>query len=59
MDAKCLNCDNRADFNIEENKVKCSKCGMQMEYDDYIEQMKDKALTLADDFQYSWDKSGF
>ena len=60
MDARCVNCNMKADFDIEENKVTCKKCGLEIDYDDYIEQMKEKAVTLADDFQSSaWNKRGF
>jgi len=59
MDARCSNCNMKADFDIEKNKVICKKCGLEIGYDEYIEQMKDKAVTLADDFQSTWDKSGF
>ena len=59
MDARCANCNNKANFDIETNKIKCEKCGMEIDYDDYIEQMKEKAVTLADNFQSSSDKRGF
>jgi uncharacterized protein YdcH (DUF465 family) len=58
MDAKCFNCNNKADFNIEKNKITCKKCNIEIGYDEYIENMKEKALSLADDLQYSWDKQG-
>lgn len=32
---------------------------MEIDYDDYIEQMKEKAVTLADNFQSSLDKGRF
>lgn len=59
VDARCVNCNNKANFNIEKNKIKCEKCGMEIDYDDYIEQMKEKAVTLADNFQSSLDKGRF
>lgn len=59
MDARCINCNNRANFDIEKNMIKCEKCGMEINYDDYIEQMKEKTVTLADNFQSSWDRRGF
>ena len=58
MDAKCFNCNNKADFNIEKNEIICKKCNIQISYDEYIENMKEKALSLADDLQNSWDKQG-
>jgi hypothetical protein len=59
MDARCLNCNMKADFDIEKNKITCKKCGLEIDYDEYIEKMKEKAATLADDFQSTWDKRGF
>ena len=59
MDARCVNCNNKANFDIEKNEIKCEKCGMKIDYDEYIEQMKEKVVTLADNFQSSWDKRGF
>jgi len=58
MDAKCFNCNNKADFIIEKNKIICKKCNIEIGYDEYIENMKEKALSLADDLQNSWDKQG-
>ena len=58
MDAKCFNCNNKADFNIENNMIICKKCNIEIGYDEYIENMKEKALSLADDLQNSWDKQG-
>ena len=34
-------------------------CDIEIDYDKYIEAMKEKALSLADDLQSSWDKPGF
>ncbi len=59
MDAKCFNCNNKANFNIEKNKIICKKCNIEIDYDKYIETMKEKALTLADDLQSNWDKQGY
>lgn len=58
MDARCVNCNKKADYNIEKNKIICQHCGLEIEYDAYIEQMKEKASTLADNFQAGWDKNG-
>jgi DNA-directed RNA polymerase subunit RPC12/RpoP len=58
MDAKCFNCNNKADFDIEKNKIICKKCNIEIGYDEYIENMKEKALSLADDLQNTWDKQG-
>ncbi|MDQ6724088.1 MAG: zinc-domain-containing protein [Thermoproteota archaeon] len=59
MDAKCFNCSNKAHFNIEKNKIICKKCNIEIDYDKYIETMKEKALNLADDLQSNWDKHGY
>ena len=59
MDARCLNCNNKASYDIENSKVICKKCGIETDYDKYIEIMKEKALSLADNFQESWEKPGF
>ncbi len=47
MDARCVNCNNKANFDIEKNKIKCEKCGMEIDYDEYIEQMKEKQEEAA------------
>ena len=59
MDARCVNCNMKADFDIEENKVTCKRCGLEIDYENYLERMKEKAVTLADDFQSSSNKRGF
>ena len=51
-----LTVNNKANFNIEKNKIICKKCNIEIGYDEYIETMKDRVLTLADDFQNSLDK---
>ncbi len=56
MDAKCLYCNNKANFDIDKNKIICNKCNMEIDYDEYIENMKEKALSLADEFQNNWNK---
>ncbi len=58
MDAKCFNCNNKADFNIEKNIIICKKCNLEIGYDEYLEIMKEKALSLADDIQNNLDKQG-
>jgi hypothetical protein len=59
MDAKCLYCNNKANFDIEKNKIICKKCNTEIDYDKYIETMKDRVLTLADDFQNNLDRPGY
>ena len=48
--------NSKANFDIEKNKIICTKCKMEIDYDEYIENMKEKALSLADEFQNNWDK---
>jgi hypothetical protein len=59
VEAKCFNCNRRAEFDIDKNKVICERCDIIIDYDEYIEKMKEKALNMSDDFQLDWDKSGF
>ncbi len=56
MDAKCLYCNGKANFDIDMNKIICTKCNMELDYDEYIENMKEKALSMADEFQNNWNK---
>ncbi len=59
MDARCVNCNDKATYELDKNKIICDKCNMEIDYDEYIEMMKEKALTLADNFQTNWDRRGF
>ena len=56
MDAKCPECRGKARVDSDFQYVKCEKCGYVSRYIEYIETMKLKAQSLADDFQTSWDK---
>jgi ribosomal protein S27E len=51
LEAKCPQCDKRAEVNDDMSRVKCKYCGFDLSYDEYIEVMKGKAVTMADDFQ--------
>ena len=57
LEARCPKCGNKAQVDDDMSTVTCSHCGFTAPYDEYIEIMKGKALTLADDFQMSWDKN--
>lgn len=59
MDAKCINCNNIADYDIDKNIIICKICNTTINYEKYIEMMTEKAQNLADNFQDSWDKRGF
>lgn len=50
MDAKCPECENVAILDENITKVKCPHCKFEMDYDDYLEVMKDKAINMAADY---------
>ncbi|GIU72794.1 MAG: hypothetical protein KatS3mg003_2273 [Candidatus Nitrosocaldaceae archaeon] len=49
MDAKCPRCERIAVLDDDLKYVRC-KCGYKAEYDDYIEDMKERAFGLFDKF---------
>ncbi|MGA8912097.1 MAG: zinc-domain-containing protein [Nitrososphaeraceae archaeon] len=51
LEAKCPDCGKRAEVDDDMGEVKCKQCGFNASYDEYIEIMKGKAVTMADDFQ--------
>jgi tRNA(Ile2) C34 agmatinyltransferase TiaS len=51
LEAKCPDCGKRAEVDDDMAEVKCKQCGFNASYDEYIEIMKGKAVTMADDFQ--------
>ena len=57
MDAKCPNCDRVATLDDEITKVKCSHCGFEAKYDDYLELMKQRVGEMAESFQF--ERPGF
>jgi ribosomal protein L37AE/L43A len=59
LEARCPQCNKKAVVDDEMSIVTCSHCGFTSSYDDYIETMKGKALTLSDEFQMSSDKNPF
>lgn len=59
LEARCPECNKKAQVDDDMSTVTCSHCGFTSSYDDYIERMKGKALTLADEYQTSWDKNPF
>ena len=59
MDARCIYCNDKANFEIEKNKIICEKCNIEIDYDEYIETMKERALTLANNFQDNCDRAGY
>jgi len=56
LEAKCPDCGKRAEVSDDMLEVKCKVCGFHVSYDEYIEMMKGKALSMADDFQMNSDR---
>jgi DNA-directed RNA polymerase subunit RPC12/RpoP len=56
LEAKCPDCGKRAEVSDDMSEVRCKECGFHVSYDEYIEMMKGKALSLADDFQMNSDR---
>ncbi|TLY05051.1 MAG: zinc-domain-containing protein [Thaumarchaeota archaeon] len=57
MDAKCPNCDRVAVLDEEVTTVKCTHCGFEAKYDDYLKLMKEKIGEMAENLQL--DRPGF
>ena len=57
MDAKCPECDKVAVLDDEVTNVKCTHCGFEAKYDDYLNLMKQKVGEMAENFQL--DRTGF
>lgn len=50
MDAKCPKCDGVATLDNEITKVRCTHCGFEADYDEYIEIMREHAINMASDY---------
>jgi len=57
MDAKCPRCEKVAVLDDEITVVKCSFCGFEAKYDDYLELMKERVGGIVENFNP--DKTGF
>jgi Zn ribbon nucleic-acid-binding protein len=57
MDAKCPQCEKVAVLDDEVTFVKCSHCGFEAKYDDYLNLMKERVGSMVENFNP--DKSGF
>lgn len=57
MDAKCPECDGVAVLDDEVTTVKCSNCGFEAKYEDYLNIMKQRVGAMVDNFQF--DRPGF
>ena len=56
LEAKCPQCDKRAEVDEEMIEVNCKHCGFRVRYDEYVEIMKGRAVSMTDDFQMNWDR---
>jgi DNA-directed RNA polymerase subunit RPC12/RpoP len=56
LEAKCPQCMRKAEVDDEMTEVKCKCCGFQISYDQYIEIMKSKAMSMANDIQMDWQR---
>ncbi len=54
IEAKCPQCGKRAEIKEDMSEVECKQCGSHVLYDEYIEIMKGRAVSMADDFQTNW-----
>jgi Zn ribbon nucleic-acid-binding protein len=52
LDAKCPECNDRAQVSDDMTTIKCKKCGYSDSYQNYIEKMKTYAENLADNYQF-------
>ncbi|MDP9489672.1 MAG: zinc-domain-containing protein [Thermoproteota archaeon] len=52
LDAKCPECNDRAQVSDDMTAIKCKKCGYSDSYQNYIEKMKIYAENLADNYQF-------
>ena len=57
MDAKCPQCDKVAELDEEITIVKCSHCGFEAKYDDYLKIMKERVGAMVEDLNP--DRTGF
>jgi Zn ribbon nucleic-acid-binding protein len=56
LEAKCPQCNRKAQVDNDMSEVKCGYCGFHTIYDTYIEIMKNKAVNMADEFNMNLDK---
>jgi ribosomal protein L37AE/L43A len=59
IEARCPDCGKKAVVNDDMSTVTCRHCGFKASYDDYIETMKGKALTLSDQYHMNSEKNPF
>lgn len=56
MNAKCPQCERKAEVNDDMTGVKCPHCGYEETFDAYLERMKERVSGIVSDFQESSDK---
>lgn len=56
MDCKCPKCEKRASVDEEMINVTCSHCGYSADFNEYIEEMKERAGSIVTNFRESIDK---
>ena len=53
MDAKCPKCEKKAEVSEDMTKVKCTYCGYNATFDEYMEQMKERVGGIVTNFKDS------
>ena len=53
MDAKCPKCEKKAQVNEDMTRVKCTFCGYDATFDEYMEHMKERVGGIATNFKES------
>lgn len=53
MDVKCPSCESVAKLDEEFTRVICSKCGLRLNYDQYMIKMKERVETKSVDYEDS------
>jgi Zn ribbon nucleic-acid-binding protein len=58
MDAKCPKCEKKADVNEDMTRVKCTYCGYDATFDEYMEEMRERVGSIVTNFRDSNQNSG-
>ncbi len=51
MDARCPNCDEKAQVNEEMSEVKCGFCGYEDPFNEYMKKMEERVTCIIIDYQ--------
>jgi Zn ribbon nucleic-acid-binding protein len=57
MDAKCPKCEKRAQVSEDMTNVKCTYCGYNATYDEYMEEMKERVGGIVTNFKDSLNEN--